>query len=69
MALKEIKYNNTTIYIDDEIREEEKGYAVKNKTDLENTQKLNIISDADLLEETQKFNFESLNELNGEINE
>ena len=67
MALKEIKYNDTTIYIDDEIRDDEKGYALNIKDNLENTQKITIINESDLLEETQEFNFDSLKELNGEM--
>ena len=45
MALKEIKYNNTTIYIDDEISDEEKGFALNKKNVLEETQVLNLKDD------------------------
>lgn len=69
MALKKIKYNNTTIYIDDEIRDDEKGYALNIKDNLENTQKITTVNESDLLEENQEFNLKPLKELKGEINE
>jgi hypothetical protein len=60
MALKEIKYNNTTIYIDDEISDEEKGFALNKKNVLEETQVLNLKDDLELLDDTQEFKFDNL---------
>lgn len=60
MALKEIKYNNTTIYIDDEISDEHKGFALDNKNKLEETQVLNLKDELDLLDDTQEFKFDNL---------
>ena len=62
MALKEIKYNNTTIYVEDEISDEEKGFAIENKESLEETQELNLKDELDLLSDTQEFNFKSLDD-------
>ena len=62
MALKEIKYNNTTIYVEDEIGDEEKGFALENKDPLEETQELNLKDELDLLSDTQEFNFKSLDD-------
>lgn len=62
MALKEIKYNNTTIYVEDEISDEEKGFAIENKDPLEETQELNLKDELDLLSDTQEFNFKSLDD-------
>ena len=60
MALKEIKYNNTTIYIDDEISDEHKGFALDNKNKFEETQVLNLKDELDLLDDTQEFKFDNL---------
>lgn len=60
MALKKINYNNTTIYIEDEVSDEEKGYALQKENNLEKTQELNLKEELNLLEKTQEFNFNSL---------
>lgn len=75
MALKEIKYNNTTIYIEDEISDDEKGFALDKKTNLDKTQILNLKEELDSLEDTQEFNFDKLEDtiimkpITGEENE
>lgn len=38
MAIKQVNYDGKTIYIDDEVSEEEKGYFIKN---IESEEKLN----------------------------
>ena len=60
MALKEIKYNNTTIYINDELSEEKKGFALDKKNKFEETQVLNLKEELDLLDDTQEFKFDNL---------
>ena len=60
MALKEIKYNNTTIYINDELSEEQKGFALDKKNKFEETQVLNLKEELDLLDDTQEFKFDNL---------
>lgn len=54
MALKELKYNNTVIYVEDEVSEGEMGYALEKKDDkLSDTQEIKpIILEKDLLEDT-----------------
>jgi hypothetical protein len=55
MALKELKYGNTVIYVEDEVKEEEMGIALDRDEDdkLGNTQEIKPIKlEKDFLEDT-----------------
>ena len=55
MALKKLKYNNTYIYIEEDIPDEEKGFAIKSD-DLEKTQGLGATKEIDIKEITNALN-------------
>lgn len=55
MALRELKYGNTVIYVEDEVKEEEMGIALDRDEDdkFENTQEIKPIKlEKDFLEDT-----------------
>ena len=54
MAIKKVKFNDSFIYINDEVKEEEKGYAIFNETeeDLEKTREIEPINEKDMFEDT-----------------
>ena len=58
MAMVELKYNDTVIYVEDTIPEEERGYALEKKEidNLNYTQEFKPINNKDdLLEKTMEF--------------
>lgn len=67
MTIKKIKYNDTFLYVEDEIPDEEKGFVIKNNN-LDETKELNLKEELNLLSDT--VDYSNLSEELGEyVNE
>ncbi len=62
MAVQVIKYNDSFVYVDDEVDEKETGIEIPDTDYLEDTIVMNPISDEDLLSETKVDIFGDKNE-------
>ena len=52
MAIRKVKVDDEFIYIEDEVKEEEKDYPIKSNVNLDDTLKMEPINEKDFLEDT-----------------